>query len=137
MVLPIFLAPLALASVLAVSPAKKPKSAVGKNAAGQGQCIDGQGLICSWDGSSNDARFLRNLVVNKHIALTDTSAVIRKKFPTTLAKYTGSCINSALLRIVRNSMNDIYKTRKQASNFGDCKCHPMCFLLFILCYNMI
>jgi hypothetical protein len=133
MVLPIFLAPLALASVLAVSPAKKPKSAVGKNAVGQ--WIDGHGLICSWDGSSNDARFLRDLVVNKHIAPTDTAAVVRKKFPT-LAKYTGSCINSAL-RNARNTMNDIYKARKQASNFGDCKYHPMCFLLFILCYNMI
>jgi hypothetical protein len=74
MVLPIFLTPLALASVLAVSPAKKPKSAVGKNAVGQ--WIDGQGLICSWDGSSNDAQFLCDLVVNKHIAPTDTAAVV-------------------------------------------------------------
>lgn len=118
MVLPIFLAPLALASVLGASSAtKKPKYAVGKN--GSGQWIDAQGLICSWDGSSDDARFLRDLVTNNHVGPNDTAAVIQQNFPR-LAKYRNSCVNSAL-RNARNSINEIYNARKQASGFGDCK----------------
>lgn len=124
MVLPMFIAPLVLASVLGVSPGKKPKCATGKNATGQ--WIDAQGLVCSWDGSSADARFLRDLVVNKHVGPTDTGALVRQKFPQ-LAKYRNSCINSAL-RNARNTMNEIYKARKQASSFGDCKFIPaLCF----------